>query len=332
MLGQLDQEMLPLATKPKKKILFMSEQFCDALPERGLTNSYHNIYLSLKHCNYTNIDFKILHFDASKLYFNTHVDEILPNVCATYKPDAIIICLLCRYDGNPSDACLKRMKDEHKLKLSFIWPDTGPDYTIPLINQIGDLADLHVSWDIPGEKPQRDNHLCLWTPEDSKLYSPRTVRPIPAAFIGSPRYRDRMEALQWAIQNGAPIMVRGGQREEKLSPEQYARLLGRSKISINFSACAGAGFHQFKGRVLETLASGAMLLETKNDVTAKLLKPGYDYVEFDNPPDMVQKIQYYLTHEEERAKIAEQGYKTFMAKYTAKHYWDIVFGKLGLMN
>ncbi len=121
--------------------------------------------------------------------------------------------------------------------------------------------------------------------------------------------------------------MRGGQREEKLSPHQYAELIRRTKIGLNFSL-SPAMFHQTKGRVFEILASGSMLLEFKNPATESLLTNGVDYVDFNSSHELIDKIRYYVEHEDERLKIANQGYETYQKKYTAQIFWDTIMDRI----
>ena len=304
----------------------VSEKWCDANPEMGLSNHYHNLFGALKHSK-LDVDFKIVHFDETRMIHNNHIDNILPKIVKKYSPDIIMVSLLGKYPFNPSLNCLSQCKNQSKSKLCFIWCDTGNDWGKPQINQIGDVADLHISWDVPSDQPLRNNHINLWTPEDSKLFYFEPNKKVDLSFIGSPRYQDRAMCLQYLIQKGLPIMVRGGQREQKLIPEQYASFLRGTKISINFSHSPD-GIFQLKGRVLESLASGCLLLEQDNAHTNSMFEDGKDFVSFKNPDELANKAKYYLEYDDERKKIAIAGNKKFIENYTAEHYWKKVFERL----
>jgi len=71
-----------------------------------------------------------------------------------------------------------------------------------------------------------------------------------------------------------------------------------------------------------------MLLETANPATRQLFKPQVDYIEYENVDDLEEKIKYFLTHEDERLAIAQNGYNAFKASYTAKHFWDAVLNRI----
>ena len=99
--------------------------------------------------------------------------------------------------------------------------------------------------------------------------------------------------------------------------------MGRAKISINFSFSVDK--HQLKGRVFETMHSGAMLLETKNPQTEMLFNDGIDYVSFSNKEDLVKKIKYYLIHEQERESIAQNGRQKVLKLYNSKLFIKKIF-------
>lgn len=77
-------------------------------------------------------------------------------------------------------------------------------------------------------------------------------------------------------------------------------------------------------RCMETLASGGFLLTNYQADFLRHFIPDEDFVYFDSKEDMLQKIDYYLNHENERAAIAESGYKKVL-KY---HNYDTIFKQI----
>ncbi len=51
---------------------------------------------------------------------------------------------------------------------------------------------------------------------------------------------------------------------------------------------------------------------------------GEDFVFFESKNDLLQKIHYYLVHEDERIAIAESGYQ----KVLKNHSFDTIFQKI----
>ena len=93
------------------------------------------------------------------------------------------------------------------------------------------------------------------------------------------------------------IYISTNQKANFLTHIEYANILNRSKISINFSK--SVHFDQLKGRIWEILLSGSLLLETKNTQTDTLLVDGKEYVSFTNEENMINKIRYYLMNDVE---------------------------------
>lgn len=62
-------------------------------------------------------------------------------------------------------------------------------------------------------------------------------------------------------------------------------------------------------RVWDVLSSGGFLLTDDRQDLGGLLQNGRDLVIYHDLPDLLQKVEYYLTHEEERKEIARNGYR-----------------------
>lgn len=308
-------------------ILFLNEKHCDSLANLGFSNSHHNLFASFSRSRPEVYD--TLHLDEAETVYKTHLNNILPEYCKKWDIKIIQICLMNGATGNPSWDTFRKLK-EMGVYLCFHWPDTGNTWGCETIQSLGNIADLNISWDNPRSRfhdtfPKKDNHLFLWVPQDELLYF-KEEQTIPVSFIGSPRYYDRGIFINFLKKYYPSVVLRGGQREEKLSPSEYARLIRTSKISLNFSL-SPAMYFQTKGRIFEVMASGSMLMEFRNPSTESLFEPGVDYVDFESPEELLEKIQYYTTHEDERLKIANHGHETFKKKYSAKRFWDTIMDR-----
>lgn len=307
----------------KNKVLFITEKWCDGIPQRGLTNNYHNLFGTFKN-SYPDSNFNILHLDECAHLLKTHIDNVLPEVYKKVKPDIVIFSLLGKSDLNPTKYSYNFLKDKN-VKMIFMWPDIGIDWGKPQIeNELKTFADLHVSWGAENNLKE-DKLLSLWAPQDEKLYFPveECEKTIDCSFIGSTRYEERERYLKYLVNNKVNVHIDGGQREKKLTPKQYASLIQKTKININFPF-SPSGFDQCKGRVWEILATGGFLLERKNLATKNFLTPQHDYVEYSDENDLKEKINYYLKNEEERIKIQQNGFKTYKLKYSSKIFWDLI--------
>ena len=294
-------------------VLFIMEKWCDGVPDKGLTNNYHNLIGTFS--NSAKGKFGTSFIDEIALN-GSHIDNINKGI---EKFDTIVFSFLGNSSVNPSIETCHRLAKSHKL--CFVWPDTGYAWAQDKIKSLSKY--LHISWG--GEETGQlcDNHHFLWAPQDETLYYP-TDKTINTSFVGSLNgYSDRGPYLAYVNRNELVVSVRGGQREEALTPLEYARVVRESKININFCE-SPSGKDQIKGRVIEIIASNSLLLEKKNAITPEFLTPGDDYVEFTTKEDMEEKIKHYLQNDDEREKIAASGYRKYLSSYSSEVYWDRV--------
>jgi glycosyltransferase involved in cell wall biosynthesis len=111
--------------------------------------------------------------------------------------------------------------------------------------------------------------------------------------------------------------------QRRLPFEEYENAINRSKINI-----APEGYGQFTHRHLEIWCMGGFCLSTPSirEVTLPLGNPqeGVHYVAFDDLDDMVEKIRYYLTHDDERETIAAAGRSLFETIYDPARHGEAI--------
>lgn len=69
-------------------------------------------------------------------------------------------------------------------------------------------------------------------------------------------------------------------------------------------------------RVFDVLANKGFLITNYQAELFDLFTPGEDLVVYESLEDLIEKVQYYLEHEEERKQIAMHGYETLKQYYT----------------
>ena len=93
---------------------------------------------------------------------------------------------------------------------------------------------------------------------------------------------------------------------------EMMRIFNASKINLNLRWCSRDPNHgQIKGRDMELLGCGAFMVATQHiecDDINELYVPGNDFVEYHLVDEMVDGIQYYLEHDDERQAIADAAY------------------------
>jgi glycosyltransferase involved in cell wall biosynthesis len=206
--------------------------------------------------------------------------------------------------------------------------------------QLTSVADVAISIDGIGASlvdpsasgvPWRE----LWSPIAPPDLGP-IERDIDVSMIGSVSTSPRREYLAYLRDHGIEVVTGGGyETSYGLSIEEYYRYLYRSKIVLNIARAGNQNFAPdgspilyMKGRVMEALACGALLLEMRNDVTAKYFEDGADYVSYADLGDLVRKIGLMLADEDRRLAIARHGHRTFTERYTARIFWERLFAEV----
>ena len=72
-------------------------------------------------------------------------------------------------------------------------------------------------------------------------------------------------------------------------------------------------------RAFEVMGSGGFLLSNYQADFDDCYSDGEDYVSFGSKEDMLDKIEYYLSHEKERKEIAENGLRKTIENHTYEH-------------
>jgi len=237
---------------------------------------------------------------------------------------------------HPNFDVLKTIRAKCGIPIVLIWNDSVSEFSKRIFLGMSNSVDLNILMDsetLRRAYPNISQHLRVWTPNDENLFRPRgEPRDIEASFIGSTgSYRDiRRPFLDQIEEHGIPLLRTGGQ----LTPiglEEYAQIMRRSKISINFSQSL-PGTHQLKARVFEILFSESLLMEPENPETPQFFQPMVDYVSFTSKEDLAEKVSYFLIHEDERLKIAKSGYRRATSKYNSKEFWNAIMSKLEELN
>ncbi len=96
------------------------------------------------------------------------------------------------------------------------------------------------------------------------------------------------------------------------TPDEVGEVYSQSRIVFNTSIAGDVTM-----RVFEGTASGALLLtDSIANGLEELYEPGREIVTFEDDADLLEKIAYYLAHEEERARIAQAGHQRAITQHT----------------
>ena len=75
-------------------------------------------------------------------------------------------------------------------------------------------------------------------------------------------------------------------------------------------------------RAFEIMGSGGFLMTNYQEDFLEYFDPGVDFDCYYSYDDLLKKVEYYLTHEEERRQIAENGYRKVKQYHTYRNRFD----------
>ena len=127
--------------------------------------------------------------------------------------------------------------------------------------------------------------------------------------------RERVTALA-LLQNRCHVNLYSGDKDERLTHinqlgyvdyyTQMPKVFRNSKINLNISLkIIQSGIPL---RILDILASGGFLITNYQPELLEYFEPGIDLIIYEDIPDLILKVQYYLANDDERNIIAQNGY------------------------
>lgn len=93
------------------------------------------------------------------------------------------------------------------------------------------------------------------------------------------------------------------------------RLMLQSKITLNRHIDVAEN-NANNMRLYEATGCGALLITDQKDNLGELFVPGREVVAYKNLNELVSRIKYYLSHDQERSKIAKNGQKRTLKDHT----------------
>jgi len=328
------------------RLLFVMEKYCDANPAMGPTNSESQLVGAIESTGLVG-QIKRFYFEnlAQKIGVEA-MSRLLIEDCEVFQPDLVLYSALgglLGYQLNPSDQALQEIRNRGIPLYTCLWDTEGREWEtwerwLPGADGVL-VIDTVVRAEYYGGDPRV---IQAYSAIDSRAFHDKGLkRDIDVCFVGGidpQRWPDRVRMINSLRANGINVIAVGGQRANRLSWEEYATYLNRSRISLSFTVVdliartldrqmVQRRTSQLKGRVFETLSCGAMLMEDDGTQTKEFFEPGVDYVMFHG--DLLDKLRYYLEHEEERATIAEAGHRKVTEVYNARNMWANLFASIG---
>jgi spore maturation protein CgeB len=167
-------------------------------------------------------------------------------------------------------------------------------------------------------------------------------------FVGQP-HGDRRRTMAALQESGFPVECWGfGWPSGPIEHAAMVEVFASSRINLspsNSSEVPGlkarlrrlAHFRpppprppQIKGRNFEVPGCGGFLLTERVPHLERYFELDREVAVFDGTDDLLEKVRYWLEHDEERQAVADAGYRRVMAEHTYDHRFAAIFRELGL--
>jgi len=174
----------------------------------------------------------------------------------------------------------------------------------------------------------------------NEIYSKRQKKDPPTAFFMGSLYEPRQTILSKIEKGlearGLRMEVRGRQLgSARFSDFDYWSGLTNAALVVTTSAQTTASGSDWTWiphliyRYIETMACGSLLVAPEVPGIQRYFTSGEHFVSYDSPEQAVDVIEFYLTHEADREKIARQGRTRAHDLIRARSYWTAVDIGLG---
>lgn len=331
-------------TDVKPKILFSVEKFLDAShPEWGCSVHEYGIVGSLTSSN-MGLASTFYYDEFLQAQPDQDVDAALVKKCEQSRPDMVLATWIIQNgERNVKPETYGHIRDELKIPVAAYWSESAPDVVrhadifAPCVTA-NVFIETKDEWRRHAQHPEKC--VRLFEPRDAALFNSADQEPrdIALSFLGTSFGRmDRALNLGFLRGRGVGVHETHGQRFNRMAPADYASLLKRSLVTINFSSAVT--FQHMTGRTVEATMAGAMLLESENGETPELLDPYADYVPFKESfhyagagqigfqdGDLAEKALHYAYQKPEEARrIAESGKRKVMERCDGREFWAKLF-------
>ncbi|MEY4669778.1 MAG: hypothetical protein RL518_2477 [Pseudomonadota bacterium] len=153
------------------------------------------------------------------------------------------------------------------------------------------------------------------SPEDKERWGS------PISFVGA-GYHNRVQTF--ASLGNAPFKIWGSEwplvkpfdrlvqdEARRIKPEEYIKIFNATEVNLNLHSSSERGGVDPTGdfvnpRTFELAACGAFQLCDDRQLLPELFEVGKEIITFSSREDMLEKIQYYLAHPEERKVVCER--------------------------
>ena len=344
------------------KVLFVGLKYDYGNPSRGLSYEYVNLFDTLAHMH--GVEATLFPFDEilracgrdemNRLLLEK-VNEVQPDICFFFLfTDEIKKETIQFISERQSIVTLNWFADDHWRFQEFTrnwaplfhWSVTTDHEAVEKYHAIGYRNVIRSQWGF--------NHF---------LYEPVNISPeCDVSFVGQ-AHSNRKKFVEILKRSNVSVECWGrGWSNGRLSQEAMIALYSKSKINLNFtessvswrakplakvffSRRADDSLHiktprqtsaylatllkerraQIKGRNFEIPGAGGFLLTQYVQGIEEYFVPGLEIATFSTEDELLERIQYFLSHDREREVVKSAGYKRALTDHTFQKRFEDIF-------
>ena len=350
------------------RILYIAQKYDYGKPEKGFSFEHHNFYETLVKMNGSGHEVIYFPFDevmrdVGRDKMNKKLLEVVekkrPDLCFFFIfTDEIKKKTIKRITGRGDTVTFNWFTDDHwRFSIYsrhwapfFNWVSTTDSKAPAKYKKVGYENVIKTQWAC--------NHFVYKRIGEGLKHD--------VTFVGQP-HGGRREIVDDIGRAGVPIECwGGGWPNGRIGQDDMIKLFSESKINLNLTMSSGsfrlepiakifinrrvddsyqlrnpvswpANFiswasertEQIKGRNFEVPGSGGFLLTSDADNLTDYFEDGREIVIFKDTADLIDKAKYYLSHENERASIAEAGYQRTIRDHTYEKRFNDIFTAMG---
>ena len=349
------------------RILYVGMKFDYGKPTQGLSFEHYTFFETFRHIGMDIIYFDFI--SLLQKYGREKMNQLLLDVVTAEKPDLLFSILftnefapetIAQITSSKKVVTLNWFCDDHWRFESyskmwapcFNWVVTTAQSALPKYKKIGYGNVIKSQWAC--------NHFVYQKQDMPLIYD--------VTFVGQP-HGNRRDVIGKLRQAGISVQTWGqGWENGRLSQADMIRVFNQSRINLNLANSSVQSYmflrrilrrvtraipsltapcdvfnkfldkltrdnlqvSQIKGRTFEIPGCGGFLLTEAAENLDEYFLPGREAVTFLNSQDLISKVQYFLSHENERRKIADLGYHRTIKDHTYVHRFRSIFNLMGL--
>ena len=353
------------------RILYVAAKYDYGRPERGFSPQHYNFYSTFLKMNGGKNEVIYFPYDEIRRELGRdQMNKKLLQEAFSEKPD-LVFCLIGD-DSIKKETIGKITKESGAQTISWCADDhwkfyNYTKYWLPYYNwQVTTDPDMIPEYQKIGYK---NVILSQWAC-DHFTYKPQNLPKIyDVTFIGA-AHGNRKKQVSKLKKAGIDVQCWGsGWTQGRVSQEDMLKIWSQIKINLNFAKSSGILWKELASIFLHRKyddkihftnpkywfdnAKTAFASLTKNQIKGRNFEvPGCqtfflseyvphleDYYEvgkeiecFKNIPELIEKIKYYLEHQQEREKIAKAGYERTIRDHTFEKRFNEIFKIMGLVK